>query len=116
MSLFAPMRRWLSAGSVYPGSSCDRTSPESVTAFFTTLDVSLNDIVSESVGNCGRTVCHTCAVCMSATLALLKANCSLCALHVCVGGGGGGGRRAASPAWYCEPITIDVSVFLLCGR
>lgn len=74
MSLFAPMRRWLSAGSVYPASSCDRTSLESVTAFFTTLDVSLNDIVSESVGDCGRTVCHTCAVCMSATPALLKAD------------------------------------------
>lgn len=50
MSLFAPMRRWLSASSVYPPSMHDHTSPESVTAFFTCLDVSLNDIVSEGVG------------------------------------------------------------------
>ena len=50
MSVFAPMRRCLSAGSVYPGPMPDRTSPESVTAFFTTLDISLDDIVSEGVG------------------------------------------------------------------
>lgn len=50
MSVFAPMRRWLSAGSIYPSPMLDRTSPDSVTTFFTALDVSLNDIVSEGVG------------------------------------------------------------------
>ena len=50
MSVFAPMRRWLSAGSVYPGPALDRTSPDSVTAFFTVLDVSLDDIVSGGWG------------------------------------------------------------------
>ena len=64
MSLFAPVRRWLSAGSIYPPSMHDRTSPESVTAFFTCLDVSLKDIVSEGVGGCDGFSC-TSAVCMN---------------------------------------------------
>ena len=64
MSVFAPMRRWLSVGSVYPASLYDRTSPESVTTFFTALDVSLKDIVSEGVGGCDGSISHTYAMSM----------------------------------------------------
>jgi len=64
MSLFAPMRRWLSAGFIHPASMHDRTSPESVTAFFTCLDVSLNDIVSEGL-EAVTGFSRTSAVCMN---------------------------------------------------
>ena len=46
MPFFTTMRRWLSVGTVFPLSKDKSASLDSITQYFGSLDISLDDIVS----------------------------------------------------------------------